>query len=138
MRLPRPFLCHSRPLPLRTPPSLFNRISFIHFQPTTAKMANNTQYGGDPLPDVGATYPSQNNQSKSGEDDWTKRPPYSIRSPEEFGPVKWRGKCQCGQVTYQLSRDRPLKSKFCHCRGCQVTHGMSAVLVVASYLRGSG
>ncbi|PYI01137.1 hypothetical protein BO78DRAFT_401536 [Aspergillus sclerotiicarbonarius CBS 121057] len=80
------------------------------------------QYRGSPLPGVGATNPSQT-KSKSNEDNWTKRPPYSICSPEEVGPVKWRGTCQCGQVTYQLSRDRPLKAKFCHCRGCQVMHG---------------
>ena len=122
MRSIGPFLTASlcRPLPPRAPPVSSCRIySPLHVTP---RMAGLAQYGGSPLPEVGATNPSKNN-SKSDEDDWTKRPPYSIRSPEEFGPVKWRGKCQCGQVTYQLSRDRPLKAKFCHCRGCQVMHG---------------
>ncbi|KAL4995425.1 Mss4-like protein [Aspergillus recurvatus] len=51
------------------------------------------------------------------------RPPYKIRSDEEFGPVKWRASCNCGQVTYKISRELPLNAKYCHCRGCQVTHG---------------
>jgi hypothetical protein len=51
------------------------------------------------------------------------RPPYKIRSDAEFGETKWRGSCNCGQVTYKISRKTPLNAKYCHCRGCQVTHG---------------
>ncbi|KAL4904391.1 hypothetical protein BDW74DRAFT_154742 [Aspergillus multicolor] len=51
------------------------------------------------------------------------RAPYKIRSDEEFGPVKWRASCNCGQVTYKITRQEPLNAKYCHCRGCQVTHG---------------
>ncbi|RJE27489.1 hypothetical protein PHISCL_00223 [Aspergillus sclerotialis] len=60
---------------------------------------------------------------------WKHRPPYQIQSDDEFGPVKWRGKCQCGQVTYNLNREKPLNAKYCHCRGCQVMHGMILILV---------
>lgn len=60
------------------------------------------------------------------EEAWKHRPPYQIQSPEEFGPVKWHGKCHCGQITYSLSREKPLNAKFCHCRGCQLMHGMPA------------
>ncbi|KAK3346377.1 Mss4-like protein [Lasiosphaeria hispida] len=57
------------------------------------------------------------------EDQWKYRPPYSIRNnPDDF-PVKWRGKCHCGAVEYQLSRDKPLASKYCHCTTCQRLHG---------------
>jgi hypothetical protein len=51
------------------------------------------------------------------------RPPYDTRSESAFGPVKWRGKCLCGDVTYSLNREKPLNAKYCHCRGCQVAHG---------------
>ncbi|KAL4805045.1 Mss4-like protein [Aspergillus unguis] len=51
------------------------------------------------------------------------RAPYQIRSDEEFGPAKWHASCHCGQVTYKISRDKPLNAKYCHCHGCQKTHG---------------
>lgn len=57
------------------------------------------------------------------EESWKHRPPYQVQTPDEFGPVKWRGKCHCGQVRYQLNREVPLNAKYCHCRGCQVMHG---------------
>lgn len=59
------------------------------------------------------------------EEAWKYRPPYLIQSPEDFGEIKWRGKCHCGQVSYSLNMERPLKAKFCHCRGCQLMHGIS-------------
>ena len=58
------------------------------------------------------------------DDAWKARPPYAIQSPDQFGPVQWRGRCHCGQVTYVLNRDKPLDAKFCHCRGCQLMHGL--------------
>lgn len=58
------------------------------------------------------------------EDAWKARPPYAIQSPEQFGPVQWRGRCHCGRITYSLNREKPLNAKFCHCRGCQLMHGL--------------
>ncbi|KAK0724891.1 Mss4-like protein [Lasiosphaeris hirsuta] len=61
------------------------------------------------------------------EDQWKHRPPYSIHdNPDDF-PVKWKGKCHCGAVEYQLSRDKPLDSKYCHCTTCQRLHGWAAI-----------
>ncbi|OJJ79239.1 GFA family protein [Aspergillus glaucus CBS 516.65] len=57
------------------------------------------------------------------EEAWKYRPPYLIQSPEDFGEIKWRGKCHCGHISYSLNMERPLKAKFCHCRGCQLMHG---------------
>ncbi|KAJ5831767.1 hypothetical protein N7474_000078 [Penicillium riverlandense] len=54
---------------------------------------------------------------------WKYRPPYQIHDPREFGPVKWRARCECGKVSYMLKSERPLDAKYCHCRGCQVMHG---------------
>ncbi|KAM0110500.1 hypothetical protein ACP6JB_003712 [Aspergillus fumigatus] len=80
------------------------------------------------MPAKGLSIPKPNVSSASSErpmesEEWKRRPPYLIQSPEEFGPVKWQAKCQCGQVTYKISREKPLKAKYCHCRGCQVMHG---------------
>lgn len=58
------------------------------------------------------------------EDEWKHREPYRIHSNDDFD-VKWSGGCHCGKVKYQLSRDKPLASKFCHCTTCQRLHGVS-------------
>ncbi|KAJ5563083.1 hypothetical protein N7461_001844 [Penicillium sp. DV-2018c] len=54
---------------------------------------------------------------------WKHHPPYDMRTQSDFGPVKWRGKCLCGEVTYSLNREKPLDAKYCHCRVCQRAHG---------------
>ncbi|KAL2059861.1 hypothetical protein VTL71DRAFT_10016 [Oculimacula yallundae] len=35
----------------------------------------------------------------------------------------YEGGCHCGKVRYQLGREKPVKSKFCHCSTCQKLHG---------------
>ncbi|KAJ5500825.1 Glutathione-dependent formaldehyde-activating enzyme/centromere protein V [Penicillium fimorum] len=62
-------------------------------------------------------------QESTPEAHWKHLPPYEAQSEEDFGPVKWRGKCLCGKVTYLLKQEKPLNAKYCHCRVCQVTHG---------------
>ncbi|KAH0833547.1 putative glutathione-dependent formaldehyde-activating family gfa protein [Fonsecaea pedrosoi] len=57
------------------------------------------------------------------EDEWKHREPYRLHSKDEDFPVKWEGQCHCGKVTYQLSRDKPLAAKYCHCTTCQRLHG---------------
>ncbi|KIK57693.1 hypothetical protein GYMLUDRAFT_172107 [Collybiopsis luxurians FD-317 M1] len=57
------------------------------------------------------------------EDQWKYREPYRIHESNETFPVKWRGGCHCGKVKYQLSREKPLASKYCHCTTCQRLHG---------------
>lgn len=58
------------------------------------------------------------------EDQWKHKEPYKIHDgdKEEF-EVKWKGRCHCGKVNYQLSREKPLAAKFCHCTTCQRLHG---------------
>lgn len=58
----------------------------------------------------------------SPEEPWKHLPPYDVQS-KDFGPIKWRGTCLCGRVSYALNREKPLNAKYCHCRGCQVAHG---------------
>jgi len=54
--------------------------------------------------------------------DWKRRAPYVKQDDHDFGSVKWQAQCDCGTVRYELSREAPLSSKFCHCRGCQKRH----------------
>ncbi|KAK1826278.1 Mss4-like protein [Podospora conica] len=59
------------------------------------------------------------------EDQWKFRPPYRLADDDDTAPfdVKWRAKCHCGAVRYELSRARPLAAKYCHCTTCQRLHG---------------
>lgn len=63
-------------------------------------------------------------------DQWKYREPYRVhKDPGDFD-VKWEGQCHCGKVQYQLSRDKPLAAKYCHCTTCQRLHGVSDVHVM--------
>ena len=57
--------------------------------------------------------------------DWKFRVPYKVHENDEDFKVLYEGGCHCGRVKYQLSRERPLSAKFCHCTTCQVLHGES-------------
>lgn len=54
---------------------------------------------------------------------WADEPPYAPASQRPGFVARRRASCHCGRVKYSLGRERPLASKFCHCRGCQVLHG---------------
>ncbi|CAN8098023.1 unnamed protein product [Discula destructiva] len=56
-------------------------------------------------------------------DEWKHRAPYKIHDKQDDFQVKWKGGCHCGRVKYELSRERPLSSKYCHCTTCQRLHG---------------
>ncbi|KAH8903817.1 hypothetical protein BR93DRAFT_930955 [Coniochaeta sp. PMI_546] len=57
------------------------------------------------------------------EDQWKFKAPYKIHDKGDKFEAKWKGKCHCGKVQYELSRDKPLASKYCHCTTCQRLHG---------------
>lgn len=110
-------------------------------------ISSSSNSNGDAQP---ADEPHQHQASSTThrqEDEWKYRAPYNIHksSPssssstskdsssstadenddedDEDFPVKWRGRCHCGRVRYQLRRERPLASKYCHCTTCQRLHG---------------
>lgn len=66
--------------------------------------------------------------STSGDNEWKKRPPYSIHDDGADFKVVYEGNCHCESVKWQLSREVPLGSKFCHCTTCQVQHGMFCIM----------
>ncbi|KAI4214244.1 MAG: hypothetical protein LQ351_003329 [Letrouitia transgressa] len=64
------------------------------------------------------------NGSTEGElNAWKHRPPYAIHNSSEHFEARYRGACHCGRVQYQLSREKPLDCKYCHCLTCQKLHG---------------
>lgn len=63
--------------------------------------------------------------SSSSTPDWKTQPPYQ-KPTEDFNGLL-HGSCHCGKVTYQINKDKPLASKFCHCTDCQVLHGESPI-----------
>ena len=56
---------------------------------------------------------------------WKHRAPYRVHDKAEGFKVRYQGSCHCGKVQYQLSREKPLDSKYCHCTTCQKIHGKS-------------
>jgi len=56
-------------------------------------------------------------------EDWKSQPPYRTTEANAEFDKKWTAHCSCGRVKYWLSRERPLASKFCHCKDCQSLHG---------------
>jgi len=57
--------------------------------------------------------------------EWKFREPYKIHEPDSSDfKVLYEASCHCGRVEYQLSREKPLDAKFCHCSTCQVLHGL--------------
>jgi hypothetical protein len=70
--------------------------------------------------------PSQEVEGQHNE--WKFRAPYKVHSNDpDFKPL-YEGSCHCGRIQYQLSREKPLDAKFCHCTTCQVLHGVCSFL----------
>ena len=62
--------------------------------------------------------------STAGElNEWKKRAPYKVHGNDPDFQVRYSGSCHCGKVKYQLSREKPLDAKYCHCHTCQKIHG---------------
>ncbi|KAI5780801.1 Mss4-like protein [Geopyxis carbonaria] len=53
------------------------------------------------------------------------RPPYSLDTSDDAKSFKaiYSGSCFCENVKFEISREKPLDAKFCHCPTCQRLHG---------------
>ena len=58
--------------------------------------------------------------------EWKYRAPYKVHENDPNFHVRYNASCHCGKVKYQLSREKPLDSKYCHCTTCQKLHGEQA------------
>lgn len=81
-------------------------------------------------PDKKAKKKGEDHQFQAGQstdrdiDQWKHRAPYRVHEAvDDNFAVQWTGHCHCGRVAYQLGRERPLASKYCHCTTCQRLHG---------------
>ena len=54
---------------------------------------------------------------------WKFRAPYKVHDNDPSFHARYEASCHCGKIRYQLSRERPLDSKYCHCTTCQKLHG---------------
>ena len=55
---------------------------------------------------------------------WKFRAPYKVHENDPNFDARYEASCHCGKVKYQLSREKPLAAKYCHCHTCQKLHGM--------------
>lgn len=55
--------------------------------------------------------------------EWKFREPYKVHENDPNFKALYEGSCHCGRIQYQLSREKPLDAKYCHCSTCQVLHG---------------
>lgn len=77
---------------------------------------------------------SKDSEIDGEHNEWKFKAPYKIHSDDEKFNALYTGSCNCGRVQYQLSREKPLSAKFCHCTTCQVLHGMLSQLSVVVYV----
>jgi len=63
--------------------------------------------------------------AKMSLEDWKTQAPYKIHENDPNFHARYEGGCHCGRVKYQLSREKPLDAKYCHCTTCQKLHGTS-------------
>lgn len=66
-------------------------------------------------------------------EDWKNLVPYKVQQKDNFKAVL-DASCHCGRVRYQLSKNKPLDAKYCHCRTCQKLHGMSFCFLSIAFL----
>jgi hypothetical protein len=68
---------------------------------------------------------SRDHEVEGEHNQWKFRAPYKVHEDGDNFEALYEGGCHCGRVKYQLSREKPLSSKYCHCTTCQSLHGKS-------------
>ena len=43
------------------------------------------------------------------------------------------GRCQCGDITYTLDKNKVISAHHCHCKDCQRTTGSGKATISVSY-----
>jgi hypothetical protein len=106
-----------------TPPSYYHyplTFYFQSFHTSTHKMSP-TQSEKDHCKNCG----HKEDEVEGEHNEWKFREPYKVQENSGDFKALYEGGCHCGRVKYQLSREKPLDAKFCHCTTCQVLHGLS-------------
>ena len=107
-------------------PQAFSRCSILRFHTSPSIMAENAPNTSN------ATNTSAYRANGDNGDDgytegehnqWKFRAPYKVHDNDPNFHARYEASCHCGKIRYQLSREKPLDSKFCHCTTCQKLHG---------------
>lgn len=107
------------PRPIGPATQSISRINQIQSQTSFRNMADASTYRAN-----GDNGDDGNTEGELNE--WKHRPPYKVHDNDPNFHARYNGSCHCGKVRYQLSREKPLDSKFCHCTTCQKIHGKHA------------
>jgi len=94
-----------------------------HFFPTTANSSSPKMAPSKQNKDQAVSKGHKSEDVEGEDNEWKFCAPYKVHDPSEGFKAVHEGSCHCGRVQYQLSRERPLDAKFCHCNTCQVLHG---------------
>ncbi|KAI0130051.1 Mss4-like protein [Xylariales sp. AK1849] len=73
--------------------------------------------------DTTTTHEDEEMEKAKDGGEWRTEPPYRTHDENKTFEKKHTAECNCGRVKYWLSRDKPLASKYCHCKDCQSLHG---------------
>ena len=93
------------------------RINILQFHTTTKTMAEQTS-------SYRANGDNGDDGSTEGEfNQWKHRAPYKVHDNDPNFHARYEASCHCGKIRYQLSREKPLDAKYCHCTTCQKLHG---------------
>ena len=112
---------------------LYRSFTCVRFQarPGLTVASRNT-----PTRILGRTMANNTRQQQGADEetaDWKKRAPYKIHDSDKDFKVVYEANCHCERVKYQLSREKPLASKLCHCTTCQSQHGTLSLVLVREF-----
>lgn len=97
--------------------------SFSHTHTTFRRFRHTMPSSLKQCQDKATSNGHQDEDIKGPSNEWKFNSPYRVHEPtDNFKPL-YEASCHCGRIQYQLSRERPLASKLCHCSTCQTLHG---------------
>jgi len=107
-----PFLLTHSQTPYQPPdstikPAQSTRTHAIKTMPPSADEKSTAKMSGHKSEDVEGSH-----------NDWKFRAPYLVHTNDSNFKSLYDGSCHCGRVQYQLSREKPLYAKYCHCSTC--------------------
>lgn len=124
-KLVRPLTTQSPIYQQRTRP--IARLAFVITQTSSPSTQTRRDFSKEMGLKADRKVEAPNGDQVSEKDLWKYRAPYAVHDAKEDFDVKCKGNCHCGKVQFELSRDRPLASKLCHCTTCQTQHGEAHV-----------
>lgn len=133
---------HKQPPAMPSSPAKKQKVSANaneHLQQEPHEMASGpqsdqTEVDRDPYPigtehesrgkhDTTTTHEDEEREKQKEGGEWRNQPPYRTFKENQHAEKKHEAECNCGRIKYWLSEDKPIASKYCHCKDCQSLHG---------------